>query len=269
MTPKWCYWNWLKNSKEVNSSRKGMEHYQLIIAYDGTGYHGFQRQEGFRTVQSELEEALRKITWKGERIRAAGRTDAGVHASGQVVTFFHEWTQPLWKMKNALNFYLPDEISVRSIQVVEPQFHARYDALSREYHYRITNSSEREPLKERFMWRVNAQLDWDDLQSAAEIFLGEHDFSRFGRPLKPGGSTVRNVIESRWEKESSIDYCYVIKANAFLYHMVRRIVYTMVQVGIGRFTHEMILEALQGANINLQPGIAPACGLTLKHVSYE
>ena len=246
-----------------------MEHYQLIIAYDGTEFSGFQRQKGFRTIQAEIESALKRTGWEGDTIQAAGRTDSGVHATGQVVTFFHHWEHPKEELLTALNYYLPKSIAVQSIKKVEEEFHPRYDACSREYQYAITICTVRQPHKERYMWRIEGELDWTLMQATASLFIGEHDFSQFGKPVKPDGSTIRKVFLSEWKQSSSSDYHYTIVADAFLYHMVRRIVFVMMSTGKGRTDPQLVQKMLDGNQEKISPGIAPACGLTLTKVEYN
>lgn len=246
-----------------------MELYQLIIAYDGTEYRGFQRQADSRTIQGELESALRKVGWQGKTIYAAGRTDTGVHATGQVVTFSHDWNHSPTDLLTALNHFLPNDIAVQSVKTVQDSFHPRYDALSREYQYAITFSQVRLPQKERFMWRVNEKWDWNAVMETAALLQGEHDFSQFGRPIKPESGTRRNVLVSEWKKVNPVDFLYTIEADAFLYHMVRRIVFMLCKVGEGRTTQQEVQRALAGKANTLPPGIAPPCGLTLTKVRYN
>jgi len=246
-----------------------MEHYKLIVAYDGTNYCGFQRQKGFCTIQAEIESALRMIGWKEESIQAAGRTDAGVHASGQVVAFFLEWNHSLETLKAALNSYLPSDIAVQSVEEVTDDFHPRYDAVSREYQYAITLSNTRQPLKERFMWRVDSKLDWQIMEKTAQFFLGAHDFSDFGKKTKKEANPMRRILISKWEQRTESDHIYTICADAFLYHMVRRLVYVMVLAGQGKITMDVIGHAFDGKRLRILPGVAPAHGLTLTKVCYN
>ncbi len=245
-----------------------MEHYQLILAYDGTDYCGFQRQNRPNTIQSELESALRKIGWQGKAIQAAGRTDSGVHATGQVVAFYHEWQHSLKQMKAALNNFLPRSIAIQAVKIVTDDFHPRYDAVSREYKYAVTVAEDRQPEKERYMWRIYGQPDWKKTRETAALFLGKHDFSQFGRALKEDGSTEREVLVSEWVQVSPRDYEYTICANAFLYHMVRRIVFVLIKTGEGKIEQNVIGDALAGKKEKITAGIAPACGLTLTRVNY-
>mgnify|MGYP005818248061 CR=1 FL=1 len=243
-----------------------MARYQLILAYDGTGFFGFQRQGNTRTVQQELEEALKQVGWQGETILFAGRTDTGVHASGQVAVADLEWKHSTEKLKAALNAKLPQDVAVSEVNLADADFHPRYDALSRTYIYSIVTTPERDPLKDRFAWRLWPRLDEEKLLQAALLLPGTHDFSAFGRAMKPGSSTVRTVLKSEWHPmENGWKYC--IEANAFLYHMVRRIVFVQVQVARGK----MDLDGLRlGLNEQaaMKPGLAPARGLNLWQVTY-
>jgi tRNA pseudouridine38-40 synthase len=241
--------------------------YQLKIAYDGTNFLGYQKQRKGRTVQAEIENALRRLDWKGKSITAAGRTDAGVHASGQVIAFQMSWEHPLSELQKALNTNLPDDVAVKCIEVVSDDFHPRFSALSRKYIYRIFCQETRDPLRERFSWRVWPDLEFDMLDSAARIFIGQHDFVAFGRPPKDEAGTIRRVSIAKWVKEKT-ELRFEVNANAFLYHMVRRMVFLQVRVGQG-LVDLKDLQAAVGGNRNIKPGIAPACGLELAEVEYK
>jgi len=241
--------------------------YQLILAYDGTNFSGFQRQGKERTVQRVFEKALTELGWNEPALLFAGRTDSGVHASGQVVSFSLDWHHSSANLLKALNARLPEDVSVLKVSKAEADFHPRYDASSRTYQYTIYQLSERHPLLERFAWRVWPELKGSDLNNAAELFSGRHDFSAFGRAMKPGSSTIREVSTSRWEKTQN-GWRYEIEANAFLYHMVRRLVYVQVSHARGRLSLSEIERGLS-SQIRLKPGIAPAQGLVLARVSYD
>ncbi len=243
-----------------------MARYQLILAYDGTDFFGFQRQGNSRTVQSVVEKALQGLGWQEDSLLFAGRTDAGVHASGQVISFDLNWQHSDADLLNALNAKLPADAAVRNIAQVEADFHPRYDASCRSYVYRIYQAAQRDPLQERYAWRVWPQLDAALLNAAAERFLGRHDFAAFGRPMKPGSSTTREVFESAWNATPR-GWEYRVSANAFLYHMVRRLVFVQVEVARGGLPLEA-LEAGFARPKALHPGLAPAHGLTLEHVEY-
>ncbi|MCX6055996.1 MAG: tRNA pseudouridine(38-40) synthase TruA [Chloroflexi bacterium] len=244
-----------------------MARYQLILAYDGTEFSGFQRQGKTRTVQKVVEDVLRELGWKEETILFAGRTDRGVHASGQVIVFSLDWQHADETLVSAMNAKMPSDLSVQSIARTEAEFHPRYDALSRSYTYTLTVSPYRHPLFERYAWKIWPPPDGELFSQAAKTFIGRYDFSAFGRAMKPGSSTVREIYESHWTV-TEMGWQYWINANAFLYHMVRRLVYVQVQVARGLWTLQDIQEGLNGKK-TLKPGLAPANGLVLSHVFYK
>lgn len=243
-----------------------MERYQLILAYDGTLFSGFQRQGKQRTVQLVLEEALRQIGWQERSILCAGRTDTGVHAVGQVVSFNLEWKHSTNDLRNALNAHLPDDMAIQQAEIAPVDFHPRYDAVSRTYEYHIYFSPARNPLKNRTAWRIWPELEIERLQQAAPCFLGIHDFSSFGAPMKPGASTTRIVFESGWRKADD-DLIYQVTANAFLYHMIRRVVWQQVLYATDRVSLQELQDGIEKA-APLPPGMAPANGLSLVEVIY-
>lgn len=254
-----------------------MARYQIILAYDGTGFLGSQRQsaavparaERHRTVQGEVERALRMIGWQGRSLLLAGRTDTGTHASGQVAAFDLEWSHGPERLQAALNTHLPADMAVRAIQLAAPGFHPRFDASSRRYGYRLFCDGLRDPLRERYAWRVWPAVS--DLRPLASLWLGSHDFAAFGTPPRPGGSSQRTVLSAEWRRAGD-EWSFEIQADAFLYRMVRRLVYTQVAVGQGRLTAQALAEALADPadkSAGLPAGLAPACGLTLLEVCYE
>lgn len=243
-----------------------MARYQLKFAYDGTDYYGFQRQGNTRTVQSVFESVLRKLGWEEESILFAGRTDTGVHASGQVVVFSLDWRHSDKSLVKAINAKLPKDSAVEDLTRVEADFHPRYDASSRRYVYTIHQSTERDPLVERYAWHIWPELDLDLLNQAAAILIGKHDFSAFGRAMKPGASTIREVILSHWTKKNDC-LQYEIEGNAFLYHMVRRIVYLQIQYARQKITIEELKQSVETCS-PLKSGLAPAKGLVLTEVKY-
>jgi tRNA pseudouridine38-40 synthase len=246
-----------------------MARYKIILAYDGSEFFGSQRQEAkTRTVQSEVETALGKLGWQGRSVLLAGRTDTGVHASGQVVSFDLQWNHKAEDLTNALNAILPNDVAVRSTQICEQDFHPRFDAISRRYRYQIICDSVRDPLRERFAWRVWPAPEFERLQSTASQLIGKFDFASFGSAPHPDGNTVREVLQAKWER-SGDQITFAVTANAFLYHMVRRMVFVQVSAAQGKLEPGVVsgvLRAPQG-----QPmfqGLAPAQGLTLVEVRY-
>jgi tRNA pseudouridine38-40 synthase len=246
----------------------GSARYQLKLAYDGTHFFGFQRQAEDRTVQLVVEAALRKLGWQGESILFAGRTDTGVHASGQVISFDFDWNHSIEKLIQAINAYLPDDVSVKDARIVDDVFHPRFDARVRTYRYRVVVSATREPLEERYAWRVWPKLDNSLLIQAAAVLPGVYDCAAFGTPPIQGGNTIRAIYQAEWEQLDEMRYQFTISANAFLYHMVRRIVYCQVKIGLSRMPLEELTKAITAKEI-LRSGLAPANGLDLMEVRYS
>ncbi len=248
-----------------------MARYQIILAYDGTHFLGSQRQADSRTVQGELEKALCKIGWDGQSVTLAGRTDTGTHASGQVAAFDLDWGHGLDHLHKALNTHLPHDIAVREVSVAADDFHPRFDATSRRYRYRLFCASVRDPLRERYAWRVWPAVT--DLTPLAAIWPGTHDFAAFGTPPRKEGTTVRTVLSAEWQNRGD-EWTFDIQADAFLYRMVRRLVYVQVAAGQGRLATETLraalgLEVRKEAQERIPAGLAPASGLTLVEVRYD
>jgi len=251
-----------------------MARYQLTLAYDGTDFFGSQRQANKRTVQGELEKALCKLGWTGRSVVMAGRTDTGVHATGQVVAFDLDWSHSDEELVRALNAALPADLAVHKARMIRSTFHARFDATFRRYRYRLFCQPLRHPLRERFGWRVWPGIDDVILQETAKLFLGTYDFSAFGSPTTPRGGTVRTVIKAEWSQTEEDEWHFEVQADAFLYRMVRRLVFVQVAVAQGKVSAEAIAHSLaeqvsageRGAG--LPAGLAPAHGLTLVEVAY-
>ncbi len=243
-----------------------MAHYKLILAYDGTDFNGFQRQAIKQSVQAEVEAALRKLGWQGRAIMPAGRTDSGVHALGQVVSFTFDWKHSDQVLQTALNAHLPESIAVQRVSQAAAGFHPRYDALSRTYRYRTYCQAARNPLLDRYAWRLWHSPDLDRMNAAAQDLIGEHDFCAFGRALKQDATTVRKIMQAEWTG-GTCQAEFTITGNAFLYHMVRRIVYVLVQVGLGELPGDIVRRGLETGTTG-KVNLAPARGLTLLKVAY-
>ena len=239
---------------------------RAVVVYDGTDYGGFQRQANAPTVQAALETALAQVTQETITILAAGRTDAGVHAVGQVIAFDVAWRHGLDDLQRALNAVLPADVAVQDVDQVAPEFHPRYDARSRRYRYRLYNAPVRWPLARRYSLHVAAPLDVAAMQRAARSLVGEHDFATFGRPPQ-GEVTVRRVFVAELGGESPW-LTFDIEANAFLFRMVRKIVGTLVAVGEGRISSGKVEEILQAQDRRRVKWLAPAQGLCLMQVDY-
>lgn len=244
-----------------------MAPYKVIIAYDGTEFFGFQRQVNVRTVQGEIEKALRMLGWKEKSILFSSRTDTGVHGEGQVISFHMNWMHSEQEMLKGLNSYLPTDISAVGTTVASEQFHPRYDAAQRTYRYQIYQDLHRNCLLDRFHWRVWPIADTTVFRNTAEGFLGKHDFKHFGNAPNEKSTTIRTIKRLDWTIKENGTIHFHIAANAFLYHMVRRIVFLLVKTAQGKIAPELIEEALVGRN-ELPDGIAPANGLFLEKIEY-
>jgi tRNA pseudouridine38-40 synthase len=240
----------------------------LIIEYDGGGYHGFQWQNGLPSVQKELERAISKLTGERRRVIAASRTDAGVHAQGQVAGFRTRSELPAANFVSGLNHYLPGDIAVKAAYRVRGDFRIRRSPTSREYSYYILNSPTRSPMREGRAYRVAGQLNVEVMNRAAQTLVGEHDFASF---LSGDGSwlesTVRNVFSAGVEREREM-VVFRIEANSFLPHQVRNTVGTLVRVGLGRMNLDEFRSIMEARQPGKAGPTAPACGLCLDRVNY-
>lgn len=247
-----------------------MARYQIVLAYDGSDFQGSQRQaargrQSGRTVQGELETALRSLGWCGKSVLLAGRTDRGVHASGQVAAFDLDWRHGAQALQRALNAHLPADMAVKQVVEAPPDFHPRFWAVARCYRYRLFCAETRDPLRERYAWRVWPLVD--DLSPLATLWPGTHDFVAFGSAPRPGGCTQRTVTLAHWARQGD-EWTFEIEADAFLYRMVRRLVYVQVAAGQGKLTKEALVSALH-KQTPLPAGLAPPNGLTLVAVRYN
>jgi tRNA pseudouridine38-40 synthase len=246
--------------------------FALLVEYDGTRYHGFQRQAPAHepTIQGMLETAVERISQQRVSVLGAGRTDTGVHASGQVVHFQVESRLRPNDWQRALNAVLPADIAVRRIAQVTDAFHARYSARSRSYRYDVLADPWPSPLRERFVHRIAYPLNVEAMGAACAALLGEHDFRAFGRsPRGPDASCVRVMLEAGCQSdEQAALISFTFTANGFLNGMVRRLVGTLLLVGQGQLGVTEFVRILESRN-DAHPGAAvPACGLCLTQVSY-
>jgi tRNA pseudouridine38-40 synthase len=235
-----------------------------VLAYDGTDFQGFQIQKNGRSVQEELELALFDFGKTRVRTVGGGRTDAGVHAVGQTVSFKIEWARDLETFRRALNAKLPNDMYVRRVAEVGPEFSARYSAISRRYEYTVWNHPERDVFRTRYALWVREPLDVEGMQAAARVLVGERDFSAFGTPPQ-GNNPVRRILRAQVVRDGA-QVKFVLEANAFLYRMVRRIVGTLLLVGRGRMPPPQMENVIQRKR---RPGFsAPPQGLTLMEIKY-
>lgn len=245
-----------------------MPRFAALLAYDGTEYYGFQRQiESQPTIQSTLEEVLSQLARQPVTLLGSGRTDSGVHAVGQVVTFSLEWQHGSEVLQKAINANLPDDIAILQLKQVPSAFHPRYDAQRRAYEYYIHDGPVRPPLKRRFCWHVHKKLDEQSMNLAAQVLSGSHNFATFGQPPQ-GNNFVREVYEASWLRSDEM-LTFRIEANAFLYRMVRSIVGSLKLVGEGTWTIEEFVNAFHAQNRDACGPVAPPQGLHLVSITFE
>lgn len=239
----------------------------LVVEYDGTGYAGFQWQGNVPTIQAELETALHKLSGRFCRIYGSSRTDSGVHALGQVVSFSTGSGLQARDYIGGLNHYLPAGIAVREAYRTRPGFDVRREALSRQYRYNIINRASRSPLYQATSLRVAGRLDTELMNLACGYLVGKHDFASFATPMGPMGSTVRRVNTARIDRQEET-VVFTIEANAFLPHQVRNTVGLLIKVGRGRMTGYEFKGIMDAARPGLAQPTAPARGLVLYRVNY-
>jgi tRNA pseudouridine38-40 synthase len=246
-----------------------MPRYKCIISYDGSGFSGYQVQPNKRTVQSVLEAVLTKMH-KGETVKVSGsgRTDAGVHAKGQVIHFDSPLMIPEDKWEKALNSMLPDDISVLSVVSVEELFHARFDAKGKEYRYVLHLSSKRDPFQRKFAYQYPYPLNLHAMEQASKFFLGTHDFTSFCAAKTEVEDKVRTIESIDFTLEDEILTIRFI-GNGFLYNMVRILVGTLLEVGSGERSPEDIPIILAHNDRRVSGKTAPAHGLYLWEVFYD
>jgi tRNA pseudouridine38-40 synthase len=244
-----------------------VQRYCATVEYDGTDFFGYQLQPKVRTVQGEIESTLAKITQTHVRVDCAGRTDAGVHAVGQVIAFNVVWKHGIRVLHRALNAVLPKDIVITTLEIVPSQFSPRFNALSRSYRYTIINQTWPSVLHCRYAHHVKHDLDVTMMHEVGRFLVGSHDFASFGKPPDGGKNTVRQVMQAEWSVIDS-KIIFDITANAFLYRMVRNIVGTLLQVGLGKLNFQQFQEILMVRSLASSAPAAPACGLCLMKVVY-
>jgi len=245
-----------------------MEHnIKLTVAYDGAAYHGFQRQQNAMTVQQVLEEKLAKLFGHPLKVSGAARTDAGVHAYGQVINLYTSSAIPTENIPMAARGYLPDDIVVKVAEDVPSGFHARFAAKSKIYIYRIYCGKIPDPFLRHYVWHHNNSPSIPDMAAAIGIIIGEHDFSAFRGAGGPPGIPIRTIYNADC-RQSGRFIEFEFWGSGFLYHMVRNFVGTLLEVGYGRLTLEEFNTVLAGRDRKLAGRTAPPQGLYLKEVIY-
>lgn len=241
---------------------------KLTLAYDGGAYHGFQRQENAVTIQAVLERALGRLFGGFSKFAASGRTDTGVHACGQVVSFYTTGTIPTERIVRALNSLLPPDIVATEAEEAPLAFHARCSARSKLYLYKIQQGDIPDPFARQYAWYIRQRLDLTAMNAALRCVCGTHDFTAF----QAAGSAIRNPVrtlyraECQQKAEHSLEFLFW--GNGFLYHMVRNLVGTVVDVGRGKYPPENIARILKSRDRHQAGATAPPQGLYLKEVRY-
>ncbi len=242
-----------------------MRNIKLTIEYDGTDFAGWQFQPGQRTVQGLLEENLSSMLEEKISVLGSGRTDAGVHAAGQVANFKTSRDIPLKAFDEGLNSLLPRDVAIIKAEEAAEKFHARFDAKSRRYRYQII--FHRSPLRERYAWRITYKAEPAVLQTLAGQILGQHDFTAFASAQAEVNNFICQVEQAEWRFGHEI-WTFEIKANRFLHNMVRILVGTMIDMARGQMDNKDLQKILEAKDRTLAGKTAPACGLCLMEVLY-
>jgi tRNA pseudouridine38-40 synthase len=244
-----------------------MRNLKMTVSYDGSEFNGFQAQPIGRTVQGELERAIRSIVGHEVKIIGSGRTDAGVHAYGQVFNFLTHMTIPVERWPFALNTKLPDGIIIRSAEEVNLEFHARHFSKRKIYRYAICNSQYSNVFRRKYEFHISRYLDFEAMSEAAKYLVGTYDFTSFRSTRSTVRNHVRTIYRSEWVRDGETVYYYV-EGDGFLYNMVRIIIGTMIQIGDGKKSAASMPSILAAMDRNAAGPTAPAHGLTLWQVMY-
>jgi tRNA pseudouridine38-40 synthase len=245
-----------------------IRNYRLLIEYDGSEFHGWQKQKDDRTVQGEIESALFTMTGQKIVINGSGRTDAGVHAYGQVANFKSDAGFDPDVFLKGLNSLLPEDVVIRECQEADMAFHARYDAQRKTYRYHIWNQAVPAAVMRQYVWFVRKKLNVNAMKTAARSLVGSHDFKSFEGTGSPRSSTVRRVFKAELNHAHETTILFEIEADGFLRFMVRNIVGTLVDVGHGKLTPHVFKRILLAKNRDLAGATAPPRGLFLTNVIY-
>jgi tRNA pseudouridine38-40 synthase len=240
---------------------------KVVLEYDGSGFAGWQQQAHGRTVEAELKRALRELTGVEHKVYAAGRTDAGAHAEGQVVSFEMDGRITPFRLVAALNARLPEDVSVLTVEVAPDGFHARYSARWRRYRYRYLDRRARPAIERGRCWHVGTPLDVDTMSAAAKALVGKHDWTSYCSASEPPGGRVREMRSARVARHGDFVELELV-AEGFLRGLARSIAGALAEVGRGRKPPEWVGEVLAAKDRRLAPRTAPAGGLTLVEVIY-
>lgn len=241
---------------------------KIVVAYDGSGYHGFQKQKAILTVQGVVEEVLAKLCGEAVVTAGSGRTDAGVHALAQTLTFTTNGRIPCANMVRAAASLLPPDIVLVSAEEVAEGFHARFSARWKTYEYKLLVNEHDNPFMVRYAWQLREQLDVKAMNEAAQLLLGTHDFSAFRSTGSVDSSPIKTIYATQWQQRGE-ELIFRISGDGFLYHMVRNLVWSLVQVGLGRRSSDDFAAELEAQRCEFLNEPAPAQGLYLAQVGYN
>ena len=252
----------------MNREPAGKRNFKLVLEYDGSNYHGWQRQRGVLTIQEVLESRLEVMFGCPMKVRGSGRTDAGVHARGQVVNFYSSTTLSVQAVQKGLNALLPHDMAVLIAEEVSHAFHARFSATRKTYEYLILNREIRSALDRRFAWHIRQPLSLTSMSSCLPMIHGVHDFTAFMAAGSSVKSTIRHLYRADLQQIGDSHLKFIFEANGFLRHMVRNLVGTLVEVGREKKTPEDFQNILTGGDRRRAGMTAPAHGLYLVTVNY-
>jgi len=256
-----------QKDNQLTANGQNMRNIKLTIAYDGTGYKGWQIQKNGLAIQEEVEKAIYAVFKKNCRVNGASRTDAGVHAKAQIANFKINNAVPSEKIPQALNSFLPGSLAVTRAEDVSPDFHPRFSARSKHYRYSILNVRSRDPFAERYAWRVPYGLNVSLMKKEARVLSGRHDFKAFQARDKRERPSVRRITKISIRKKAS-SVVIDIEGDGFLYNMVRNITGTLVEIGRGYFPPGSMRQILTARDRTKAGPTAPAHGLCLMEVRY-
>ncbi len=245
------------------------DNFKIVVEYDGTDFFGWQRQADKKTIQGEIEKTLGQILNQEIRISGSGRTDAGVHAFGQTANFSAETTIDPGDLKKGFNSLIKQPIVIKEISIEAEEFHAQYNAVSKEYHYYILNAQDPCAIGRQYQWHIRQPLDIDRMNQCCDIFQGAFDFKSFENTGSPRSSTIREIFFARIDAIGNDKFVFKICANGFLKYMVRNIIGTLVLAGQHKISVQEFKAILESRDRTKAGPTAPAHGLFLKQVNYS
>ncbi|MFH2093966.1 MAG: tRNA pseudouridine(38-40) synthase TruA [Pseudomonadota bacterium] len=245
------------------------KNFKIIVEYDGTSFFGWQKQKKYNTIQGELEKNLSQMLNQQIQVTGSGRTDAGVHATGQVANFHAATDFSAQEIKNRLNRMIKEPIVVKACDLVHNEFHAQYHAVSKEYRYYILNTQDPVAIGRQYQWHIRQNIDISAMNECCKHIIGEHDFKSFENVGSPRSSTIRTIFQALFDKTQTNQILFKIVGSGFLKYMVRNLVGTFVLVGFHKIQINDFIQILQACDRTKAGQTAPAHGLFLHQVNYS